>query len=141
MYSIQTRRRHKRCNMSYPTDPAGLTCNNVLDGTVFHELMESLSQAEAVAAVYRQFVENAVTFIGDMRDQDAAARIETLHTLKGSAAMLGATRMAELAARLQALGASIQVEVASRQLSGELEKFRAEVASRLLPLGASLDRP
>jgi len=141
MYSIQTRRRHKRCNMSYPTDPAGLTSYNVLDGTVFHELMESLSQAEAVAAVYRKFVENAAVFIGELRDQDAAARIETLHTLKGSAAMMGASRMAELAAQLQSQGASVQLEVATRQLSDELEKFRAEVASRLLELGASLDMP
>jgi HPt (histidine-containing phosphotransfer) domain-containing protein len=127
--------------MSYPTDPAGLTCNNVLDGSVFHELMESLSQAEAVAAVYRKFVENAAVFIAELRDQDATARIETLHTLKGSAAMMGATRMAELAAQLQAQGSSIQVEAAIQQLSGELETFRVAVASRLLALGASLDMP
>jgi HPt (histidine-containing phosphotransfer) domain-containing protein len=127
--------------MSYPTDPAGLTSYNVLDGTVFHELMESLSQAEAVAAVYRKFVGNPAVFIGRLRDQDAAERIETLHTLKGSAAMLGATRMAELAAQLQAQGSSVQIEVATRQLCDELEKLRAEVASRLLAMGASLDMP
>src|SRR5688500_14298486 len=127
--------------MSYPTDPAGLTSNNVLNGTVFHELMESLSQAEAVAAVYRKFVGNAAVFIGRLRDQDAAERIETLHTLKGSAAMMGATRMAELAAQLQAQGSSVQIEVATRQLCDELEKLRAEVASRLLAMGASLDMP
>lgn len=130
--------------MSHLTDPAGPTIEsppNVLDVSVFHELHESLMQAEAVAAVYRKFVENAALFISELRAQDAAARIETLHTLKGSAAMMGATCMAELAAQLQAQGPSVQVEPAIQQLTVELQKFRAVVASRLLALGASLDMP
>ena len=139
MYSIRTRRRHKRRNMSYSTDPAGPATNNVLDVGVFQELHVSLSQAEAVAAVYRKFVENAAGFIGELRDQDAAARIETLHTLKGSAAMMGANEMARLAAQLQVQGSAVQIEAAIGQLTGELEKFRAAVASRLRALGASLD--
>ena len=125
--------------MSYATDPAGPTANNVLDVGVFQELHESLSQAEAVAAVYRKFVENAAAFISELRDQDAAARIETLHTLKGSAAMMGANEISRLAAQLQAQGSSVQIEAATEQLAGELEKFRAAVDSRLRALGASLD--
>src|SRR5688500_18782012 len=114
MYSIRTRVRHKRCNMSYSTDPAGPACNsstNVFDAAVFQELLESL-QIEAVAAIYRKFFENATGFIGELREQDAAARIETFHTLKGSAAMMGAKRMSELAAQLQAQGSSVQLEAA-----------------------------
>jgi HPt (histidine-containing phosphotransfer) domain-containing protein len=125
--------------MSYLTDSAGSTANNVLDVGVFQELQESLSQAERVAAVYRKFVENAATFIGELRAQDVAARIDTLHTLKGSAAMMGANAMANLAAQLQEQGLNVQVEAAAQQLTDELAKFRAAVSSRLLALGVSLD--
>lgn len=125
--------------MSYVTDPTGPTANNVLDGAVFQDLQESLSQPERVAAVYRKFVENAAAFIHELRTQDAAARIETLHTLKGSAAMMGANAMANLAAQLQSQALSVQVEPAIEQLMSELDKFRGAVSSRLLALGASLD--
>src|SRR5688572_28890189 len=114
--------------MSHSTDPAGPS-SNVFDVSVFQELLESL-QSEAVAAVYRKFIENAATFIGELRAQDAAARIDTFHTLKGSAAMVGANSLSELAARLQAQGSSVQVVAATEQLTDELGKFRAAVASR-----------
>lgn len=129
--------------MSYPTDPAGPTSNsstNVFDGAVFQELLESL-QIEAVVAIYRKFIENATGFIGELREQDAAARIETFHTLKGSAAMMGANRLSELAAQLQAQGPFVQVEAATEQLKIELARFRDEAAGRLRALGASLDMP
>lgn len=125
------------------TDTTREPSSKVLDGNVFQELVESLAQPEAVAAVYRKFVENAAAFIGELPAQDAAARIETLHTLKGSAAMMGADGMAALAARLQAQaqeqGASVQVAEATRQLAGELTKFRSAAASKLLALGAALE--
>jgi HPt (histidine-containing phosphotransfer) domain-containing protein len=129
--------------MSYLTDPAGpaiIACTNVFDVAVFQELVETL-QTEATAAVYRKFIENADGFIGDLYEQNTDARIETFHTLKGSAAMMGASRMSALAAHLQAQGSAVQIETAIWQLREELEKFRAEAASRLLVLGASLDAP
>jgi HPt (histidine-containing phosphotransfer) domain-containing protein len=129
--------------MSYLTDSAGPTIEsstNVFDAVVFQELVESL-QTEAAVAVYRKFLENAAAFIDELHQQNTDARLETFHTLKGSAAMMGANRMSELAAQLQAWGAGVQVEAATRQLKEELEKFRAAVASRLLELGASLDTP
>lgn len=131
-------------NMSHPTDPAKPATepsSNVLDSAVFQELVESLSQPEMVAAVYRKFVENAAVFIRDLRRQDAAARIETLHTLKGSAAMMGATRLSNLAAQLEAQGLAAQVEPATQQLADELRKFRSAAASRLLQVGAALGVP
>lgn len=127
--------------MSYPTDPAGPaieSSTNVFAVAVFQELVESL-QTEAAAAVYGKFLENAALFIGELPQQNTDARVETFHTLKGSAAMMGANRMAELAAKLQAQGGAVQIEVATQMLKDELEKFRAAVASRLLELGASLD--
>jgi len=126
--------------MSYPTDPAGPaieSSSNVLDAAVFQELVESL-QTDAAAAVYRKFIENAAGFIDELRAQDGAARIDTFHTLKGSAAMMGANRMSERAAQLQMHGSSVQVDEASQQLKDELERFRAEVASRFLALGTSI---
>lgn len=126
--------------MSYFTDPAG-PVTNVLDVGVFQELLESLTHAEAVAVIYRKFIENATGFIAGLRDQDEPARTETFHTLKGSAAMLGASRMTALAATLQEEGAAVQVEAATKQLAEELAKFREAVASRLLALGVSLNTP
>ena len=122
------------------TGPTSNSSTNVFDAAVFQELLESL-QTEAVVAIYRKFIENAAGFIDQLRAQDAAARVETFHTLKGSAAMMGANRMSELAAQLQAQGSTVQVEAAIRQLKEELERFRGEVSSRLLALGASLDTP
>lgn len=126
-------------NMSHSKDPAGPTIeSNVLDVSVFQELVESLTQPEVVAALYRKFIENAAAFIGELRDQDVAARRETLHTLKGSAAMMGASDLSKLAADLEAQGAAVQVELATQQLSDELAKFRVAAASRLLALSASI---
>jgi HPt (histidine-containing phosphotransfer) domain-containing protein len=129
--------------MLYPTDPAGpaiKSCTNVFDVSVFQELVESL-QTEAAAAVYRKFLENAASFIDGLPQQNTDARVETFHTLKGSAAMMGANRMSELAAQLETQGAAVQVESATQLLKEELEKFRAAVASRLLESGVSLDTP
>ena len=129
--------------MSYPTDRAGPTIEsstNVFDVAVFQELVESL-QTEAAVAVYRKFIENAAEFIGELPQQNMDARVETFHTLKGSAAMMGANRMSELAAQLQAQGAAVQVETATQLLKDELEQFRAAVASKLLERGVSLDTP
>lgn len=112
-----------------------------LDVTMFQDLLESLVEPAAVAAVYRKFLGNAATFIRELTSQDAAARAETLHTLKGSAAMLGANRMSALAAQLQTElhGSPVQVEQAARQLEDELAAFRSAATERLLAAGSSLE--
>ena len=107
----------------------------VLDVDVLHDLLTSLSQPAAVAAIYSKFVANASGFIRELRTQDAAARVETLHTLKGSAAMVGAERLAALAGRLEPQS-SVQVEEAIRDLEVELTQFRSVVAARLEALGS-----
>lgn len=112
-----------------------------LDVDVLHDLLASLSQPVAVAAIYRKFVLNAAGFIGELPNQDGATRSDTLHTLKGSAAMMGAKRLAQAAARLQARAetSSVQVAEAIDELTAELATFRLAVAARLSELGASLD--
>jgi HPt (histidine-containing phosphotransfer) domain-containing protein len=115
----------------------------VLDDHVFHDLLESLVEPAAVAAVYRKFVENAAAFIDQLRGQEDDLRIDTLHTLKGSAGMMGAKRMAEVAAHLQAQlqCSSVHVPQAIETLEGELAEFLAVAAARLLALGTSLGMP
>lgn len=127
----------------------------MLDRGVLRDLYESLAQPEAVAALYRKFLGNAAAFICDLRVQEDAARTETLHTLKGSAAMMGATRIARLAMHLQTQlllriparelpaqqlqGSSVQVGQAVQALEGELARFRAAAAAELLQIGAALE--
>jgi HPt (histidine-containing phosphotransfer) domain-containing protein len=112
-----------------------------LDAVVFQDLLESLVAPAAVAAIYCKFLGNAATFIRELASQDAAARVETLHTLKGSAAMLGANRLSTLAAQLQKElhGSLVQVESVARELDEELARFRAAAAARLLAEGVTLD--
>ena len=129
--------------MSHSTDalPDDGASSEVLDDGVFQELIESLDSPATVATIYSKFLGNAATFICELATQEAAARVETLHTLKGSAAMLGANRMAALAAQLQKHlhGSPVQVEQAMRDLETELEQFRAVAAARLLAAGGTLD--
>lgn len=135
MYPILTRGCH-HLHMSHSTDAP-----DVLDASMFQDLLESLVAPPAVAAVYRKFLENADTFIRELATQDGAARSETLHTLKGSAAMLGANRLSALAAKLQSQlhGSIVQVEQAAHELEEELAEFRAAAAERLLAAGVTLD--
>lgn len=113
----------------------------VLDVDVLHDLLASLSQPVAVATVYRKFVVNAAEFIAELPEQHGAALIDTLHTLKGSAAMMGAKSLTQLAARLQAQAesSSVQVAEAMQALSDELAKFRVAADARLSELGAPLE--
>lgn len=107
---------------------------------VLHDLLSSLGQPAAVAAVYRKFMTNATDFIASLATQQRAACIDTLHTLKGSAAMLGARCLARRAACLQAEGerSAVQVEQAMDQLTAELTKFREALTVQLSTLGESL---
>lgn len=133
--------------MSHPNDsrgsgavPASEPSFEVLEADVFQDLLGSLSDPVTVAALYRKFVVNAAQFIGELAHQEGPARIETLHTLKGSAAMLGARRLTALAASLQAQAqaSSVQVAQAMEELNRELAQFRAAADARLSALGAPL---
>lgn len=135
MYPILTRDCH-HLHMSHSADAP-----EALDANTFQDLLESLVAPAAVAAVYRKFLDNAATFIRELATQDTAARIETMHTLRGSAAMLGANRISALAAQLQSQlhGSIVQVEKAAHELDEELAKFRVAAAERLLAAGVTLD--
>ena len=142
MYPILTRDCH-HLHMSHsadaPPDSAGSPA--VLDARMFQDLLESLVAPVAVAAIYRKFLDNAATFIRELPGQDNAARVETMHTLKGSAAMLGASRLSALAAKLQSQlhGSIVQVDQAARELEAELAKFRVAATELLHAAGVTLD--
>lgn len=135
MYPILTRD-CQPSHMSHPSDAV-----EILDDSTFQDLLESLVEPAAVAAIYSKFLGNAATFIRELAGQDSADRIDTLHTLKGSAAMLGANRISALAAQLQAdlHGGIVQVEQGMRQLDQELTTFRVAVTERLQAAGGSID--
>ena len=142
MYPILTRDCHHQ-HMSHSADarPGSAFSSDVLDAAVFEDLLESLAAPAAVAAIYRKFIGNAATFIRELTSQDGSAQVETMHTLKGSAAMLGANRVSMLAAQLQKdlHGSLVQVENVARELEEELAKFRAAASERLLAAGVTLD--
>jgi HPt (histidine-containing phosphotransfer) domain-containing protein len=111
----------------------------VLDELVFDELRESLApQPDALTSVYRKFLQGAVASINELPQQDQQSRISTVHTLKGSAAMLGANRLAAVAAQLQSRPeqlAGTVVDAAARQLNDEVTAFRHRINARFALLG------
>jgi HPt (histidine-containing phosphotransfer) domain-containing protein len=107
-----------------------------LDAEVFCELQEGVAQKPgAMAALYGTFFSNAARLIGAFAAADpAVTREKTLHALKGSAGMMGAARMARLAADLQEASATMSdhtVRSAVAQLQLELELVRRDVDSLL----------
>lgn len=111
----------------------------VLDVELFRELHESLgSDLAVVAGIYRRFIDNADRSVEASRGQAGAERASTLHTLKGSAAMVGARRIAALAAHLQESlpGAAAEaVDLGLRELAAAVAAFRPAVAAHLESLG------
>jgi HPt (histidine-containing phosphotransfer) domain-containing protein len=74
----------------------------VLDLGVFKELHATLGRnTDGVRNVYAKFLDSAAQRIDELRHQPIAASLKTLHALKGSAGMVGASRLAALAAHVQ----------------------------------------
>src|SRR6185312_14400780 len=70
----------------------------VLDIGVFRELHVTLgSNTDRVRNVYTKFLDSAAKRIDELRQQPLPASLKTLHALKGSAGMVGASRLAALA--------------------------------------------
>ncbi len=118
--------------MSNP-DASGDTLDDVLDTKLFTDLRRVVTRPDAFDTMYRNFFGNAGKLIGALREEEGAARRHTLHTLKGSAAMLGARRLAALAARLQDqdLHSPALLAQAIEGLETELESFRRVIAQRV----------
>ena len=109
---------------------------HVLDRHVFDELVATLgSDTERVRNVYRKFVESAISRLAEVRHQSATDSAATFHALKGSASMVGANRLAVLAAKLQDAAPSLDNETKAAGI-GEVE---AELAAFRIELRALLD--
>lgn len=116
-----------------------------LDPEVFDELHESLcGQANTLGSLYETFLSNATGLVESLRATEAGSSCEkTLHTLKGSAAMMGAARIARLAAELQHTCATLdddRLKDAIHQLDAELGSMRRAVDVRLASVGIA-NRP
>jgi HPt (histidine-containing phosphotransfer) domain-containing protein len=102
----------------------------VLDSSVFQELVETVAgDVDTVVSIYRTFFATAVMLIDSLPRESCAAQARTLHTLKGSAGMLGATRLAEMAARLQQAavnGGEPAPGTRIADLGSELDRVRSE---------------
>lgn len=106
----------------------------VLDTALFRELLNSFAgDVDIVISIYRTFIGTTMKLIESLASEDCAAQARTLHTLKGSAAMVGADRIAVLALRLQHVAAnSIHPIVKTRidELTGELVMFRSALRAQ-----------
>jgi HPt (histidine-containing phosphotransfer) domain-containing protein len=116
-------------NLNASGDPL----DDVLDTKLFNDLRRVVTRPDAFDTMYRNFFGNAGKLIGALRDQEGTARRHTLHTLKGSAAMLGAKRLAALAACLQDedLHSPTLLAEAIEGLETELDSFRRVIAQHV----------
>ena len=114
---------------------------HVLDRHVFEELLVTLgNDTHRVRSVYRKFIDSAATRLDEVRHQPVMASAATFHALKGSAGMVGANRIAAVAARLQDAGPGLNEEAkagAIGEIEAELETFRRALNAQLesLPAG------
>jgi HPt (histidine-containing phosphotransfer) domain-containing protein len=127
-----------------PSNAAGSRAHpsHVLDFELFQELRESLgNELEIVAGLYRRFLTHTAKTLDELRDQPSATRAATLHALKGSAAMVGANRIAAIAEQLQESPAHEAIALqgsAIDALEGALAEFRLALSAHFESLGHRL---
>ena len=120
--------------------PGDESREQVLDRHVFDELVATLgNDTQRVKNVYRKFVDSALARLEEVRHQSVMDSAATFHALKGSASMVGANRLAALAAQLQDAAPGLDNETkvsAIGALEAELAVFR-EALSALLDANAA----
>ena len=108
---------------------------HILDRHVFDELVATLgNDTERVRNVYRKFVESAISRLAEVRHQSVTDSAATFHALKGSSSMVGANRLAVLAARLQDAAPGLDNETKAAgigEIEAELAVFRIELRALL----------
>lgn len=107
--------------------------DHVLDRRVFDEMLATLANdKERVRNVYRKFIDSAITRLEEVRHQSVTDSAATFHALKGSASMVGANRIATLAAKYQDAAAGLDNETkvsAIGQLESELATFQQALSA------------
>jgi HPt (histidine-containing phosphotransfer) domain-containing protein len=111
---------------------------HVLDRHVFDELLATLgNDRDRVRNVYRKFLDSAAARLEDVRHQSVTDSAATFHALKGSASMVGADRVAAVAARLQDIAPRLDNEAkvsAIGELETQLTAFRQALSELIGPL-------
>ena len=108
---------------------------HVLDRHVLEELIATLgNDTGRVQSVYRKFIDSTNARLEEARHQSVIESAATFHALKGSASMVGANRLAMLAAKFQeavpGLDDETKVSVV-RELETELALFRHALSAVL----------
>ncbi len=107
---------------------------HVLDRHVFDELLATLgNDTTRVRNVYRKFIDTAMVRLAEVHHQSVADSAATFHALKGSASMVGANRLAALAAKLQEAAPGLDNDTKVSAVR-ELEAQLATLQSVLDPL-------
>jgi HPt (histidine-containing phosphotransfer) domain-containing protein len=109
----------------------------VLDRLVFEELIATLGNDTArLRNVYRKFLDSTLARLTELRHQSVIDSAATFHALKGSASMVGANRLAALAAKYQDTAPGLDDETkvsAIGELQSELDLFRSAIGPLLEP--------
>lgn len=109
----------------------------VFDRHVFEELLAALgNDTTRVRNVYRKFLDSTNARLEEVGQQSATESAATFHALQGSASMVGANRLARLAAHFQHAAPGLDNETkvsAVGALQSELALFRTELESVLSP--------
>jgi HPt (histidine-containing phosphotransfer) domain-containing protein len=112
----------------------------VLDRHVFEELIATLGNDTArLRNVYRKFLDSTLARLAELRHQSVIDSAATFHALKGSASMVGANRLAALAAKYQDAAPGLDDETkvsAIGALEAELHLFRNALGPLLEPLSS-----
>jgi len=113
---------------------------HVLDRHVFEELIATLGNDTArLRNVYRKFLDSTLARLAELRHQSVIDSAATFHALKGSASMVGANRLAALAAKYQDAAPGLDDETkvsAIGELKSELDLFRSALGPLLEPLSS-----
>jgi HPt (histidine-containing phosphotransfer) domain-containing protein len=114
---------------------------HVLDRHVFDELVATLgNDTTRLRNVYRKFVDGSLARLEELRHQSVIDSAATFHALKGSAGMVGANRLAAVAARFQEAAPGLDNETKVSAI-GELESQLALFRNALGPLLEALSSP
>ena len=107
----------------------------VFDLQVFEDLLATLgNDAARVRNIYRKFLDVTTTRLDEIRRQSATETAAGFHALKGSAGMVGASRLAAAAGRCQEAAPGLTVEslaAALGEIEAEFSTFRRELGTHL----------
>jgi HPt (histidine-containing phosphotransfer) domain-containing protein len=114
---------------------------HVLDRHVFEELVATLgNDTTRLRNVYRKFIDSSLSRLEELRHQSVIESAATFHALKGSASMVGANRLAAVAAKFQETAPGFDSETKVSAV-GELESQLTLFRNALGPLLDAVSSP